>query len=113
MKLGIVGSRDFNDYEFLKKSLESVKNKVTLVVSGGAKGADSLGERWANENNIPVKIFLPDWNKHGKSAGYKRNVQIVDESDWIVAYQVNNSKGTQHSINLAYEKGKRVRVFKF
>lgn len=45
MKLAIIGSREFNDYEFLCKSLEPIKSMVQLVVSGGAKGADELGER--------------------------------------------------------------------
>ena len=112
MKLAIVGSRDFNDYELLKKTLEPIKKNVTLVVSGGAKGADSLGERWAKENNIPTQIFYPDWNKYGKSAGFKRNVEIVDNCDAVVAFQVNDSKGTQHTINIATDKGKKVKVIK-
>jgi hypothetical protein len=112
MKLAIVGSRDFNDFEYLKKVLEPIKNKVTLVVSGGAKGADSLGERWAKENNILTQIFYPDWNKFGKSAGYRRNVDIVNNSDAVVAFQINDSKGTQHTIDIAMEKNKKVKVFK-
>jgi hypothetical protein len=112
MKLAIVGSREFNDYEFLKQALEPIKDKVTLVVSGGAKGADSLGERWAKENNIPTQIFYPDWGKFGKSAGFKRNVEIVDNCDAVVAFQINDSKGTQHTINISKEKGKKVKVFK-
>jgi hypothetical protein len=112
MKLAIVGSRDFNDYEFLKKTVEPIKKNVTLVVSGGAKGADSLGERWAKENNIPTQIFYPDWNKYGKSAGFKRNVEIVDNCDAVVAFQINESKGTQHTINIATDKGKKIKVIK-
>lgn len=110
MKLAIVGSRDFNDYELLKKTLEPIKDKVSLVVSGGAKGADSLGERWAKENNIPTQIFYPDWNKYKKAAGFKRNVEIVDNCDAVVAFQINDSKGTQHTINISKEKGKKVKV---
>jgi hypothetical protein len=112
MKLAIVGSRDFNDYEYLKKVLEPIRDKVSLIISGGAKGADTLGERYAKENNIPVQIFYPDWNKFGKSAGFKRNVDIVNNCDAVVAFQINDSKGTQHTINIAKEKGKKVKVFK-
>lgn len=113
MKLAIIGSREFNDYEFLCKSLEPIKSMVQLVVSGGAKGADELGERWANENNIPTLIFYADWKKHGKSAGFIRNIDIIKNCDAVVAYQVNQSKGTQHSLNLAKEHSKKIRVFRF
>ena len=54
MKLAIIGSRDFNDYEFLCDELKPYLHKITLVISGGAKGADSLGEKWAKDNNIPT-----------------------------------------------------------
>ena len=61
MKVGVIGSRNFNDYELVKETLTRLK--ITLLVSGGAKGADSLGERYANENNITTLIFKPDWKK--------------------------------------------------
>ena len=77
MKLAIIGSRDFTDYDLLSKELEQYKDKITRVISGGAKGADTLGERWAKENNIPIQIFLPDWNKHSKGAGLLRNHDII------------------------------------
>lgn len=108
MKIAVIGSRGFNDYDKLKTSLEEYKDTSTLFVSGGAKGADSLGERWARENNIPVKIFYPDWDKHGKSAGYKRNIDIVDNADIVVAFHDGISKGTQHSIDLAKSKSKEL-----
>ena len=57
-KLAIIGSRGFNDYDLLKSILNPYKDIITLVVSGGAKGADSLGEMWANENNIKTKTYL-------------------------------------------------------
>ena len=113
MKLGIVGSRSFTDYEFLKNALDPLKEQIELVISGGANGADLLGERWAAENNIPVKIFYPDWKRYEKRAGFIRNEEIVKESDAIVAFQVNESKGTQHTIDLAKKYNKKVRVFKF
>ena len=81
MKLAVVGSRNFNNYELLKEKINENKWDIEAIVSGGARGADSLGARYAQENNIPLIEFTPDWKKHGKSAGFKRNVDIINECD--------------------------------
>ena len=65
MRIIIAGSRTFNDYELLCSIVNNIHNNISfisIVASGAAKGADSLGEQWANEHNIPVKKFKPDWN---------------------------------------------------
>lgn len=115
MKLAVVGSRNFSDYELLKHKLDTIHSikPISFIISGGASGADSLSERWARENGVPTKIFLPDWDRFGKSAGYKRNVQIVCECDSLIAFWDGQSKGTQHSINLAKEKLKPIAIIKF
>ena len=105
MKLAVVGSRDFDDYEFLKKILNH--HPCTQIISGGARGADTLARRYATEHGIPIKEFIPDWNMHGKSAGYLRNEQIVDACDELVAFD-GKSRGTQHSITLAEKASKPV-----
>ena len=104
MRIAIIGSRGFNDYELVKTTLEKYED-VSLVVSGGAKGADLLGERWAKEKGIPTKIFIPDWDKHGKSAGYIRNKDIVANADLVIAFWDGISKGTKHSMNIATDTG--------
>jgi len=83
MKVIIAGGRDFNDYEKLKKAIAQSGWLITEVISGGAKGADSLGERWAEENNIPVKRFPADWNNL-KQAG-----AIVKVNKWRKKYNAN------------------------
>jgi hypothetical protein len=115
MKLAVVGSRDFNDYELLKSRLDIIHKLkiIDLIISGGAIGADSLSEKWAKENRIPSKIFLPDWNTYGKSAGFKRNVEIIYNSDAVIAFWDGLSKGTQHSINLAKEYKKPIAIILF
>jgi len=113
MKVSIIGSRGFNNYELLKKTLDPVKDKITLIVSGGAKGADSLGEQYAKENGIPTQIFIPDWEKQGRSAGYIRNRDIVSNSDVIIAFWDGSSKGTQHSFKLAKELNKRIIIIEY
>lgn len=100
MKIAVIGSRTFNNYEIVKEELTKIEN-ISLIVSGGAKGADSLGVKFAKENNIPYKEFLPDWNKHGKSAGFIRNHDIIKNSELVVAFWDGKSKGTKHSIDLA------------
>jgi len=113
MKIAIIGSRGFNDYDKLKANLEFYIDKATLLISGGAKGADSLGERWAKENEIPTQIFYPDWDKHGKSAGYIRNKDIVANADLIIAFWDGVSKGTKHSIDIALESNKKLLVITY
>lgn len=84
VKLAVVGSQNFDDYEYLKKILDY--HPCTLIISGGAKGADRLAVRYAIENNIPKKEFFPHWKTYGKSAGAIRNKQIVDACDELVAF---------------------------
>lgn len=112
MKVAVVGSRSFRSYSIVKEvldHLEQEKNKdISLIISGGAVGADTLGARYAKERNIPTQIFLPLWDVYGKSAGYKRNVQIVSAAEIVVAFWDGSSRGTLHSINLAREQGKEL-----
>ena len=100
MVIGIVGGRDFDDYSLLTTTMNEYVDKVHLIVSGGAKGADSLGERWAKENNKKTLIFKPEWEKYGKSAGFIRNQEIVKNSDFVLAFWDGKSKGTKSSIDL-------------
>jgi hypothetical protein len=101
MRVAIIGSRNFNNYELVVDTLKEYENNITLIVSGGAKGADTLGERWAKEKNKEVLIFHPDWNKYGKSAGIIRNKDIIENSDIVFAFWDGISKGTKNSIDLS------------
>ena len=75
MKLAVIGSRDFTNYQELKDALDKVAThvKIDLIISGRARGTDMLAERYAAEKEIPTLIFPPDWGKHGRSAGIIRN----------------------------------------
>jgi len=99
MKIGIVGSRTFNNYDLLKETLNHYLKFKPIIVSGGSKGADKLGEKFAIENELDTIIIKPDWNKYGKSAGLIRNTDIVKSSDLIIAFWDGESKGTLDSIN--------------
>lgn len=111
MKLAVIGSREFNNWELLNEKVSQLK--PTLIVSGGARGADTLGERYADENNIEKLIFPADWRKFGKSAGYIRNKNIIESCDEVIAFWDGKSRGTMHSINIAKESGKKVHLVRF
>ena len=113
MKLAVIGSRGFDNYELVEKVLNDYKDKVTLLISGGAKGADTLGEQWAKNNNIETLIFPADWIKYGKRAGFVRNNDIVYSCDLCVAFWDGNSKGTLDSINKAKAMNKEVIVLNY
>lgn len=107
MKIAVVGSRTFNDYKLLRSTLNKYDH-IELIVSGGAKGADSLAEKYARENGIETLIFKPDWDKNGKAAGYIRNVDIIKNCDLVIAFWDGKSKGTKHSIDLAKNGNKKI-----
>lgn len=110
MKLAIIGSRDFTDYKLLCDELKPYLNKITLVISGGAKGADLLGERWARDNNIPIKIFYADWERLGIKAGYIRNHDIIINAECVVSFWDGKSNGTKHSMSLCKEYKKPLKT---
>lgn len=85
-------------------------HKVTEVVSGGAMGADSLGEAWANRRDKPITRFPADWNQHGKAAGPIRNAQMADYADCLLAVWDGTSRGTADMIEQMRKRGKPVKV---
>lgn len=112
MKVAVIGSRSFVDSDILTERLDAFHaiSPITLVISGGARGADSLAEAWAKKKGIATKIFYPDWEKHGKRAGFLRNQDICEEADHIIAFWDGESKGTKHSLNLSKNLGKQVTI---
>lgn len=108
IRLAVVGSRSFVNYPLLKQQLDKIQLQVNIevIVSGGAKGADLMAERWAEENNIPTQIYKPDWKKYGNAAGPMRNKDIVADADLVIAFWNGWSSGTASSIGLAKEMGK-------
>jgi hypothetical protein len=115
MKLAVVGSRTFRNYEKLSSVLEGYhrNEKIELIISGGAEGADSMAEKWAKEKGIPTAIYYPDWQRFGKKAGFLRNKSIVKDADMVIAFHDGESKGTSHSIGLAKEFNKGLDIVYF
>lgn len=105
--LAIVGSRQFSDYEFMEKCLEEFRlsfGNPHSIISGDARGADSLAKRWAEQNKIPITVLKTDWTK-GKHMGFETNRRIVEKATHLIAFPTASSIGTHHSIQLANEKG--------
>lgn len=112
MRLIVAGSRTIKDLGFVIKSIDSVPlEQVTEVVSGGADGVDLLGETWANLRQIPVKRFLPDWKRDGRSAGIIRNVEMARYGDILVAVYDGTSPGTNHMVKAMMDEGKEIHVY--
>jgi|SRR5579875_1509981 len=101
MRVIIAGSRAFR-YEqttqLIEKAVRSSGFHVTEVVSGCAPGIDKLGERWAGENGKRIKRFPADWDRFGKSAGVRRNEEMGQYADALIAIWDGESRGTRHII---------------
>lgn len=95
----------------VKWCVEKSGFEVTKVISGTAKGVDTLGEYWAKENNIPIWRFPADWDQYGKRAGYLRNQQMADVADALIAIWDGESKGTKHMIDIAVRAGLKVFIY--
>ena len=80
--------------------------KITEVVCGGARGADEWGKQWAGNLDIPIKMFLADWDKYGKAAGPIRNQQMGDYADALIVFIYNNSRGSQNMLDYMIKLGK-------
>lgn len=111
----VAGSRDFNDYQLLKDKLDYyLQNLPDIeIVSGGAKGADALGERYSEEAGYPLKVFPADWDDLGKRAGHVRNAQMAKYANYLVAFWDGKSKGTKGMIDIANKLGLRVKIVRY
>lgn len=114
MKVIIAGSRDFSDYDVLKNYCNEILSDKTEIeiVSGVAKGADLLGEKYAEEFGYPVKKFPADW-RFGRGAGHIRNTQMANYADTLIAFWNGKSKGTKHMIETAKEKGLSINILRY
>jgi hypothetical protein len=115
MKVAVVGSRAFADPTVIQHAIAHLRTRHPdlTVVSGGAKGADSLAEDIARSEGIPTVIHLPEWDRLGRSAGFQRNQLIVRDADLVLAFYAPGplSRGTSHTVALAKAAGKPVHVY--
>ena len=110
MKIIIAGSRSFHDYQLLCQTLAPERHRITQVITGGAKGADQLGYRWAWKHAVKHQLFRADWERFGKSAGVRRNYQMAQIGDVLVCFWDGVSKGSAHMMQCMRQLGKPVVV---
>lgn len=108
----IAGCRMFGDYQLMKEKCDYFfqNKKPTAIICGDARGADTLGKRYAKERNIPVELFPAEWNKYGNRAGYLRNTQMANNADALIAFWDGKSRGTGNMIEIARKKNLPVRI---
>jgi hypothetical protein len=111
MKTIIAGSRSVIELEVVERVMARAATHSivpTEVVLGTARGVDTLGKRWAEAHGLPVKRFAADWDRFGKSAGYRRNEQMATYADACVVIWDGSSRGSKHMAKLAKERGLKV-----
>ena len=106
MKVLVVGSRGIDDIDISRY----IPEETSLIISGGAKGVDSLAEAFADANKISKLILRPDYSKYGRAAPLKRNEIMVDIADLTVVIWNGTSRGSKYTIDYAKKKGKLVKV---
>jgi hypothetical protein len=128
MKVAVIGSRSFDNYDLLDVVLSEEPN-ISLIISGGAKGADSLAKRFAEDNNIPCKVIEANWSdlthedalikehpdgrQYDARAGFRRNFDIINEADKVIVFWDGTSKGTLDSLTKAKKLKKQIKIIKY
>ena len=115
LKIVIAGCRNYNNYYEAKDYIdfcirEIKKNNTIVILSGGCKGADMLGERYAIENGYEISKFVANWDKYGKAAGPIRNEQMAIDADYIIFFWDFKSKGTKSMIEYAKKYSKPYKI---
>tara|TARA_R110000851_G_scaffold321360_2_gene486759 strand:- start:373 stop:723 length:351 start_codon:yes stop_codon:yes gene_type:complete len=112
----IAGGRDYDDWSDFEGYVDEFRASIVSgmsVVSGMARGADSLAVRYAEENELRLYEFPADWDKHGKSAGHIRNSHMAAHAEALLAFWDGKSKGTKNMIDRAVGKGLLVKVVRY
>lgn len=115
MHIIIAGSRNFNDYSVVEKEMMSYIGKFIgkiemEIISGGASGVDALGEHFAKEHHLALKVVPADWKKYGRSAGPRRNEKMARMAGTLVAFWDGKSQGTKNMIDNAKKQGLCIKV---
>lgn len=110
----MAGGRDFEDYGRLSAAVAEALGDRPLdrveIVSGAARGADRLGERWARENGVALRQFPADWNRYGRSAGYRRNEEMAGYANAVLV--MPGGHGTDHMARIAADRGLTLHDFR-
>ncbi|MDO9578435.1 MAG: DUF2493 domain-containing protein [Candidatus Cloacimonadales bacterium] len=109
MRLAVIGSKEFRDFERLKSVLDKISG-ITVIVSGTAAGTDTLAARYALEHNLKLIEFPPDFEKYREKAKYVRDRQIVENCDQIIAFWDGKCEGTKYTMDYAEKSGMSVKA---
>lgn len=109
MRTIIAGSRSCTSYKDVEDAVELSNFNISVVLNGGAKGADFLGGMWAERHSVPLEMYPAEWDKYGKGAGFKRNAIMASKADALIALWDGSSRGTMHMINIA--KAMKLKIF--
>lgn len=112
MKVIIAGSRKGATLFDVEEAMDVPDLVPTEVVSGGARGVDTLGEQWAKDKGVPVVRFLADWDSGKRHAGHLRNQKMADYADALVAVWDGQSRGTRDMVERALRKGMSVYIYR-
>ena len=105
MRVAVIGSRS------LKIDLEGlIPKEATAIISGGAVGIDTNAKEYAIRHNLELIEFLPDYEKYARYAPLKRNDQIIESADLVIAIWEGKSKGTKYVIDKCEKQNKRIKV---
>lgn len=117
MRTIIAGSRHFTNVRVFTLAMREIVMykclRITEVVSGTAKGADELGERWAIWTGVPCRRFRPQGKLYGKAAPFLRNEAMANNADALIAFWDGQSRGTKHMISVARKLNLNVTVYNF
>ena len=114
-RLVIAGCRDYNNYfrlsQEVKKYIKSLgENYSIIIISGGASGADALGEKFAKKHKLQVERYPAEWDKYGKFAGPRRNAQMAKAADAVIVFWDGKSRGTKNMIECAKKENKPYKI---
>ena len=112
MRLIVAGSRTFSDWPLMRKTLDEYigDRKDVIIISGTCRGADRMGEAYAQTKNLSVERYPADWDRYGKRAGWLRNNEMADNADEVIVFMCHNSKGSKMMMNIATSRGMPCKV---
>lgn len=117
-KLAVIGSRTFVDKNRLREVLTKNYEKISMIISGGARGPDTYAVEWAIDFGVPYLVFPalfhnPFTGEYNKSAGFRRNRHIIEQADVVIAFWDEVSRGTAHALDIAKQLNKPIKIISF
>ena len=109
MKLAIIGTKKFTDFNFLSITLKKIFN-IEMIISGGAIGTDTFAKQFAIQNEIEFLEFSPDYKKFGDKAKHIRDKLIVEKCDELIAFWDGECEGTKYTIDYAKQLKKSIKI---